>query len=338
MAAAGPLSAVRTLLARISRAPAIAPAFFQPSRAPARFPTAFALSRPGAAFTPSYGSAPIARPSTTFLGLGQAFHRSNAARRPVGARTFASSTVGRGPRSYYGGSPRGRPSYGRSNEWRWENARPPTWRDRINSIPPMWMVGVLIALNLAVYAAWQYGFELARRFRDASWLRFLQDNFTVSWHNFTQGRVWTLLTSTFSHEATGHILINMLSLFFFAPGVITLLGNTGFISLYVFAGVTASAVSLFFNRFFNKETPNYSAHGASGAAYGIVSFFAALFPRDKFLLFFVLPVPAWLVVSGVFAYDLYSSLFRRNGMSDSAGHVGGILAGLAFFLRKVGRI
>lgn len=76
----------------------------------------------------------------------------------------------------------------------------------------MWVVGGLIALNLAVYAAWKYGFELARRFRDPSWLRFLQDNFTVSWHNFTQGRVWTLLTSTFSHEATGHILINMLSL------------------------------------------------------------------------------------------------------------------------------
>ncbi|BGP24724.1 rhomboid family protein [Rhodotorula toruloides] len=338
MAAAGPLSAVRTLLARISRPPAIAPAFFQLSYAPASFPTAFALSRPGAAFTPSYGSAPIARPSATFLGLRQAFRQSNAARTPVGARPFASSAIVRGPRSYYGGPSRGRPGYDRSNNWQWQNERAPTWRDRLNSVPPMWVVGALIALNLAVFAAWKYGYELARRFRDISWLRFLQDNFTVSWHNFTQGRVWTLLTATFSHEMTGHILLNMLSLFFFAPGVITLLGNTGFFSLYIFAGVTASAISLFWNRLFNKESPNYAAHGASGAAYGIVSFFAALFPRDKFLLFFVLPVPAWLVVSGVFAYDLYGSMFRRNGISDSAGHVGGILAGLVFFLRKTRRI
>lgn len=84
-------------------------------------------------------------------------------------------------------------------------------------------------------------------------------------------------------------------------------------------GVTASAVSLFWNHLFNNEAPYYTAHGASGAAYGIVSFFAAVYPREKFLLFFVIPAPAWLVVSGIFAYDLYSGLTRRNGMSDSAG-------------------
>lgn len=44
-------------------------------------------------------------------------------------------------------------------------------------------------INVAVYAAWAYGQELATRFRDASWVRFLQKNFTVSWQNISSGRV-----------------------------------------------------------------------------------------------------------------------------------------------------
>lgn len=69
----------------------------------------------------------------------------------------------------------------------------------------------------------------------------------------------------------------------------------------------------------NRQNPNYAAHGASGATYGAISFFAAAFPRETFLLFFVVPVPAWLCVSGIFAWDLYNGLFRRGGMTDSAG-------------------
>ncbi|GAA5937513.1 hypothetical protein JCM3775_001250 [Rhodotorula graminis] len=319
MAFPGASSLARTLLVRLSRPAVHPPPFFTP--------THLARRHSLATFTPSYRPATLVRPSEPFLALRHAFRPASAAP-PSSQRTFSSSALLRGIRPYYGRGGGGS-SYGRR--------RDPSWRDRIDAVPGQYLVYGLIAVNVGVYGAWQYGNELALRFRDASWLKFLQRNFTVSWQNITSGRVWTLVTSAFSHEGTGHILVNMLSLYFMAPAVMAILGNTAFLGLYLFAGVTASAFSLVVNHFVTKN-PFYAAHGASGATYGAISFFACAFPRTTFLLFFVVPVPAWLCVSGIFAWDVYNGLWRRGGMTDSAGHVGGVLAGVLFFLRKAGRM
>ncbi|GAA5897252.1 hypothetical protein JCM8208_003770 [Rhodotorula glutinis] len=323
MALPGTASVARTLLARLSRPAVHPPPFFTPS-------ALLHSSRPSlATFSPSYRPATLARPSQPFVNLRHAFHTRPAdAPRPSAQRAFSTSALVRGIRPYYGRGGSGS-SYGRR--------RDPNWRDRIDAIPGHYLVFGLIALNVGVYGAWQYGNALAVRFRDASWLKFLQRNFTVSWHNISSGRVWTLVTSAFSHEGTSHILVNMLSLYFMAPAVMAILGNSAFLGLYLFAGVTASAFSLVVNHFVTQN-PFYAAHGASGATYGAISFFACAFPRTTFLLFFVVPVPAWLCVSGIFAWDVYNGLWRRGGMTDSAGHVGGVLAGVLFFLRKAGRM
>ena len=94
--------------------------------------------------------------------------------------------------------------------------------------------------------------------------------------------------------------------------------QAGFLTLYLFAGIVSSTVSLLFSRVL-ANNPFYQSHGASGAVYGTIAFFAAAFPTTTFLLFFVVPVPAWLLVGGVFGWDLYSSLYRRGGTTDSAG-------------------
>jgi rhomboid-like protein len=91
-----------------------------------------------------------------------------------------------------------------------------------------------------------------------------------------------------------------------------------------------------------------------------------MFPQTQFLLFFVVPMPAWLFAGGIFAvsplllhihscccpstiyivkdhntradtqYDLFGALYRPNSTTDSAGHLGGIVAGLgaAMLFRK----
>ena len=46
---------------------------------------------------------------------------------------------------------------------------------------------------------------------------------------------WTLVTSCFSQEGTGHLVMNMLSLVFRAGPVMAVLGNSGFLALYLFA-------------------------------------------------------------------------------------------------------
>ena len=40
----------------------------------------------------------------------------------------------------------------------------------------------------------------------------------------------------------------------------------------------------------------------------VMSFFACVSPQTKFLLFFVVPVPAWALVSGFFLWDGYTTL------------------------------
>ncbi|GAA6063385.1 hypothetical protein JCM10212_001484 [Sporobolomyces blumeae] len=294
--------------------------FFHPSRLPVT-----PLKPAYTFFTPTRG------PSRTFTSLRSAFstlparpaHPASRAGAPT--RPFSTTAVARMYRPYSG---RGK-AYGRRP--------PPNWKDKVNAVEPVWILGGIIVANVAVFTAWAYGQELAVRFRDATWVRFLQRNFTVSWHNITSGRVWCLLTSAFSHEGVGHIAFNMISLFFMAPPVMAMLGNVGFLSLYIISGLSASTFSLLFNHFVTQN-PYYAAHGASGATYGAIAFFAAAMPRATFLLFFVVPVPAWLCVSGIFAWDLFNAMSRRGGMTDSAGHVGGIASGLLFFLRKVGRI
>ncbi|GAA5953930.1 hypothetical protein JCM21900_003056 [Sporobolomyces salmonicolor] len=325
----------RRLLSRFVRPAAPSPpiAFFQPCCSSFRSPAFFSPSRRSLPFPARpYSQAASSSPSSIFLALRTAFRRPQSAS-PAARRTFGTSALVRGIRPYYGRARNGG-GYGRRP--------PPSWKDRINEIPHAWVMGGLIVLNVSVFAAWQYGEQLAVRFRDASWLRFLHHNFTVSWQNVSQGRIWTLVTSAFSHEGTGHLLVNMASLFFMAPPVMAVLGNVGFLSLYLLSGLAASAFSLAFNHFVTKN-PNYAAHGASGATYGTISFFACMFPTTTFLLFFVVPVPAWLCVrqvtlSGIFVWDLYGAMTRRSGMTDSAGHVGGITAGILFFLRLIGRV
>ena len=68
-----------------------------------------------------------------------------------------------------------------------------------------------------------------------------------------------------------------------------------------------------------------------GSVYAIMTTFALLSPHTQFLLFFVLPIPAWLAVPGVFAWDLSSSIFDPRSGTDSPGHIGGILAGFLFW-------
>ncbi|GAA5856724.1 hypothetical protein JCM8547_008809 [Rhodosporidiobolus lusitaniae] len=352
------------------------PSFFSPSLALPSLPPhrasfftparSLPLSSSRALFTPSFSpslASPLSRtPSSPspFLHLRASFRRSSflpsrpsSAPTLPGRRAFGTSSRREALRPYLGrGRGRGGYSYGGAGG---PGGGPGGWRTfkaKVDALPGIWVIGGLIATNVAVYLVWNYAQQLAVRFRDSSLLRTMTRNFTVSWQNISNGRVWTLLTSAFSHEGTGHIIVNMASLFFRALRCLTravggataaILGNTGFLTLYLFSGLVSSVTSALFARFV-AHNPWYSSHGASGSTFGCASFFACAFPREKFLLFFVLPVPAWLCVGGLFAWDLYGGLTRAGpaggmgGTTDSMGHVGGMIAGALFFLRKMRHI
>ncbi|KDN39545.1 rhomboid-domain-containing protein [Tilletiaria anomala UBC 951] len=223
---------------------------------------------------------------------------------------------------------------------------------RINFIRPNYVLYAIIALNALVFAAWQYSTESFRKFNDPKAYIFMCKNFLFGEMNLAQGRIWTLLTSCISHEDSTHFLLNMLSLAFMGSHVVMHIGNTAFLSLYFGAGIATALVSLAWNRFVspwlgrgmhspqvraaNGGSPQQRAsHGASGSVYAILSTFACMSPRTTFLLFFVIPIPAWACISGIFVWDLSQAWFRPGGPIDSAAHIGGILAGVLFWRFKL---
>jgi membrane associated rhomboid family serine protease len=192
----------------------------------------------------------------------------------------------------------------------------------------------ILAINGGVFLLWQGAKSTYQTTRDPTLWIFLRDNFLVNWQNITSGRVWTLITSCFSHQDIEHALFNGLSFYFMAPAVMQVLGNSRFLGLYFLGGIASSLTSLIWNRFYKHES-NFSSHGASGAILATIAFYGCAFPRTTFLIFFIIPCPAWAFLPGILAYDAYRSITDARTTTDTAGHVGGMLSGIGLFLWRV---
>lgn len=203
----------------------------------------------------------------------------------------------------------------------------------------------LIGVNVAVFLLWQYAVQSWQRFRDPALYQWLTKNFILNENNIMAGRIWTLLTACFSHSSGSHIFVNCLGLYFVAPAAAALVGSSAFLGLYLAGetashpltppdatrpahlppdrvdriyrvttglladhcpgGVLASLTSLSWHRLRGDRWRG--SEGASGAIYASLAFYAALFPNTTFLLFFVVPMPAWVMVGGIFAVSRVES-------------------------------
>ncbi len=140
---------------------------------------------------------------------------------------------------------------------------------------------------------------------------------------------WQFLTAGFVHHPLHfqHILFNMLVLFFLGRDVESAYGAKEFTRVYLVMVVIASLAWVVANRL--AGTPSgVPMLGASGAIAGVVVLFAFNFPHATILLFFVIPMPAWLF--GVLAVVL--DIFGAMGGHGAEDHVAyaAHLAGAAF--------
>lgn len=239
-----------------------------------------------------------------------ATHRSRVSRTPPGSR----QSLQRGP---------GRPQGGGG----WQN-----FRERLDALPTGVILWGVLGINGAVFAAWQYTYLKARSTGDMSALVWMHQNFSTGLANLSNGRIWTLLTATFSHQKLDHFLVNAFSYYFMAPTVIQILGNARFLGLYLRGGIICSAASVLWHTYI-KRNPNQSSVGASGAIYSVLAFFACVMPKASIYIFSIVPMPAWAFVTGIFLWDTSSAILDKRVGTDTAGHVGGLLAGILYFLR-----
>jgi membrane associated rhomboid family serine protease len=144
-------------------------------------------------------------------------------------------------------------------------------------------------------------------------------------------RPWQLVTYAFLHDPDyiWHIIFNMFALYMFGPLLEQFWGARRFLAYYFVCLIAAGAAQLAVGYVTHTGEPTI---GASGAIFGILLAFAMLFPRAKLLLYFVIPMPAWLFVSGYAVLELFFGVTGREAGIGHFAHLGGMLGGALMML------
>jgi membrane associated rhomboid family serine protease len=187
------------------------------------------------------------------------------------------------------------------------------------------IVTFILVINTVIYILWNYSNAVTPEFMDA--------NFLVSWQALLDGRYWTLITSVFSHSQFFHFLLNMLVLHSFGNIMTRTLGVKRFVVFYLLAGAFSSFVHSAVSAFLLHDA-SLPALGASGALTGIIMIFALIYPKEKLLLFGLIPMPAIFGALLFVGLDIWglSSQAEGGGLPIGHGaHLGGSFAGLVYY-------
>lgn len=152
--------------------------------------------------------------------------------------------------------------------------------------------------------------------------------FGLSTGGVLRGQLWRFVTYILLHGGIWHIFLNMLMLVVFGREIEGILGARRFTYLYLGCGILAGLGWVIIS----GRASTYCI-GASGAVFGILGTFAALFPQRRItlLLFFVLPVTmsARTMAIGMGVISLFS-LMGGDGNIAHAAHLAGGVAGYIY--------
>ncbi|KAA8541053.1 hypothetical protein F0562_025016 [Nyssa sinensis] len=211
-----------------------------------------------------------------------------------------------------------------------------TWQSWFRRLTPDGVVLGLILTNVAVFMLWQ----VADR-------KFMMNNFTISIDNFRSGHVHTLITSAFSHIEAGHLISNMIGLYFFGMSIGRVFGREYLLKLYLSGAVVGSIFYLVHHAFMTSSSETQRMWGmdpsrtpglgASGAVNAIMLLNIFLFPKSTLYLEFIIPVPAILLGIFLIGKDMLRILEGDSQISGSAHLGGAVVAAIAWARIKRGR-
>lgn len=140
---------------------------------------------------------------------------------------------------------------------------------------------------------------------------------------------WTIISSIFVHGGFGHILFNMISLYFLGSLFFRAVGEKSFLAVFFLGGLAGNVLYVLL------APPYVTGIGASGAIFAIGGALAVLLPKvPVYILFIPIAMPLWVAI---LVFFLLSFLFA--GIAWQA-HLGGVLGGViaGFILRRRGRV
>jgi membrane associated rhomboid family serine protease len=173
-------------------------------------------------------------------------------------------------------------------------------------------VWVIIGINLLVFIA-----TLINRYLVIYLLGFQPASFLLM--------PWTIVTNLFVHSSVWHILANMITLYFFGSFLYQLIGRNRFLLVYFAGGILGNIFYLLL-----ASSPSSIAIGASGAIFAIAGVLVVLMPRLRVLLYFIVPMPLWVVVLVFFVLWSFIPGLNIAWQAHLGGLVLGIIAGFIF--------
>jgi membrane associated rhomboid family serine protease len=148
----------------------------------------------------------------------------------------------------------------------------------------------------------------------------------------TRGQYYRFVTSGFIHRDHIHLLLNMVTFYFFGGAIERvfgmLFGDWGglyFIALYLMA-IVVSDIPTYFKQ---RHNPGYNSLGASGGVSAIVFAFILLLPMEKICLYYVLCVRGFILGTIFIGYSYYMGRKANDGINHDA-HLYGAVFGLIF--------
>ncbi len=167
----------------------------------------------------------------------------------------------------------------------------------------------------------------------------------VSVHELAQGKVWTLFTYMFVHGSLGHLLLNVLMLWFAGKQVQQIFGSRHFTLIYLFSGILGAATEMAVNGYVLNDTIT-TLIGASASAFGLLMALAVVMPEEEItaFIYFIIPVRLrlWTLAKALFLIQLAFGLagvlfnFLPEGLQIAYfAHLGGAALGW-FYVRSLG--
>jgi membrane associated rhomboid family serine protease len=147
------------------------------------------------------------------------------------------------------------------------------------------------------------------------------------------GEVWRVVTSAFLHVSLFHLFFNMVVLYWAGSHFEDLYSSAEMVAFYLGATVFTSVVFVLLQLAAPAAAPPPGI-GASISVMAVFVVFAFHYPHQRILLFFVIPMPAWLLCVAYIVVDMSGAVgaLGNTGIGHLA-HLGGAVFGLLYYQR-----
>lgn len=185
-----------------------------------------------------------------------------------------------------------------------------------------------VKLMIALVASFAL-LQIALVYFSSGWLALLP----LSFEGVKRGYLWQLVTFQFVHVGLFHLACNLLGLWFCGRFVEHVLGARRFLLFYLGSGIAGGLLHLALAAAVPKVF-GVPVFGASAGVMALVALFCLLQPEAEFVIMFVVPIKAKVLLIAETSIALFFTLVPSDPGIAHAAHLGGIAAAFLFFRRR----